>query len=68
MVQMHHNGMWVQNKGWERASCWERLKGKGEMFRLHYQLNGHELEQTPGGSKGQGSLARCSLWGCKSQK
>ena len=26
-------------------------------------LNGHELEQTPGDSEGQGSLACCSPWG-----
>ena len=30
-----------------------------------YQLNGHEFEQTPGDSEGQGSLACCSPWGCK---
>ena len=28
-------------------------------------LNGHEFEQTPGDSKGQGSLVCCSPWGCK---
>ena len=27
----------------------------------HRQLNGHEFEQTPGNSEGQGSLASCSL-------
>ena len=26
-------------------------------------LNGHEFEQTPGNSEGQGSLACCSPWG-----
>ena len=26
------------------------------------QLNGHEFEQTPGDSEGQGSLACCSSW------
>ena len=30
----------------------------------HHQLNGHEFEQTPGESEGQGSLV-CCLWGCK---
>ena len=29
----------------------------------HRQLNGHELEQTPGDGEGQGSLARCNTWG-----
>ena len=28
-------------------------------------MNGHKFEQTPGDSKGQGSLACCSPWGCK---
>ena len=27
--------------------------------------NGHEFEQTPGGSEEQGSLACCSPWGGK---
>ena len=30
------------------------------MVRWHHQLNGHELKQTPGDSRGQGSLAHCS--------
>ena len=42
--------------------CWERLRGKGEgvtedeMARWHHWLKGHEFEQTPGDSEGQGSL------------
>jgi len=28
-------------------------------------LNGHEFEQSPGDSEGQGSLVCCSPWGCK---
>ena len=35
---------------------------EGEMVGWHYQLNGHELEQTPGDSEGQGSLACCNPW------
>ena len=31
----------------------------------HYQLNGHEFEQTLVDGEGQGSLACCSPWGCK---
>ena len=27
--------------------------------------SGHEFEQTPGDSGGQGSLACCSPWGCQ---
>ena len=35
------------------------------MVGWHHQLYGHEFEQTPGLGDGQGSLACCSLWGCK---
>ena len=31
-----------------------------KMFGWHHQLDGHEFEQTPGDSEGQGSLAHCS--------
>ena len=30
-----------------------------------HQLNGHELEQNPGDSEGQGSLVYCNPWGYK---
>ena len=33
---------------------------KDEMVGWHHQLNGHEFEQTPGDSEGQGSLVCCS--------
>ena len=33
------------------------------MIGWHHQLNGHEFEQTPGDSEGQGTLACCSPWG-----
>ena len=36
-----------------------------EMVGWHHQLNGHELEQTPGYGEGQGSLLYCSSWGRK---
>ena len=35
------------------------------MVGWHYQLNGHESEQTLGESEGQGSLVCCSSWGYK---
>ena len=38
---------------------------KDEMVQWHHQLNGHEFEQTPGDSEGQGSLVCCSPWRCK---
>ena len=36
-----------------------------EMVGWPYRFNGHEFEQTPGDSEGQGNLACCSPWGCK---
>ena len=33
-----------------------------EMVGWHHQLNGHEFEQVPGDSEGQGSLVYFSLW------
>ena len=36
-----------------------------EMVGWHHRLNGHESEETLGDSEGQGTLARCSPWGCK---
>ena len=42
----------------------QRVK-KDEMIGWHHWLNGHEFEQTPGDSKGQGSLACWSPWGHK---
>ena len=35
------------------------------MIGWHCWLNGHEFEQALGDSEGQGSLACCSLRGCK---
>ena len=35
------------------------------MVGWHHQLNGHEFEQTPGDSEGQGRLACCSPQGHK---
>jgi len=57
-----------------RADSWEKslMLGKtgqeekgmteNEMVGWHHWLNGHESEQTPGDSEGQGSLACCSPW------
>ena len=36
-----------------------------KMAEWHHWLNGHEFEQTPRDSEGQGSLVCCSPWGCK---
>ena len=47
-----------------------RIKGRRRrkwqrMIREHHQLNGHESEQTPGDSEGQGGLIHCSPRGHK---
>ena len=36
-----------------------------EMVGWHHQQNGHEFEQTPGDSEGQGSLGCYHSWGRK---
>ena len=34
-----------------------------KMVGWHHQFNGHEFEQIPGVSEGQGGLACCCPWG-----
>ena len=34
-----------------------------EMVGWHHRHNGHEFEQTPGDSDGQGGLVCCNPWG-----
>ena len=43
------------------------MKGgtEDEMVGFHHGFNGHEFEQTPGDSEGQGSLMCCRPRGCK---
>ena len=36
-----------------------------QMVGWYHGLNGHEFEQTPGDSEGQGNMACCSSWGCR---
>ena len=43
----------------------EKAVAEDEMVGWHHRINGHEFEQTPGNSDGQGSLACCSPWGCQ---
>ena len=40
----------------------EKGATEDEMLGWHHLLDGHEFEQTPGDSEGQGSLACCSAW------
>ena len=59
---------WLIGKDPDAGKDW-RQKEKGttedEMIGWHHQLNGHEFEQTPGDSEGQGSLVCYSPWGHK---
>ena len=43
----------------------EKEATEDEMVGWHHWLKGHEFEQTPGDSEGQGSLVCCSPRGCK---
>ena len=60
---------WLTGK--EKPWCWkdwgqeEKWATEEEMFGWHHQLNGHEFEQTPEDSEGQGNMACCSPWGLK---
>ena len=58
---------WKKKKKQMLGKTEDREKGttENEMVGWHHWLNGHEFEQTPGDSKGQGSLACSSPWGCK---
>ena len=59
---------WLIWKDPDAAKDW-RLEEKGtiedEMVGWYHQLNGHEFEQSPGDSEGQGSLVCCSQWSPK---
>ena len=58
---------WLIGKDPDAGKDWRREeKGttQDEIVGCHHWLNGHEFEQVPGVG-GQGSLARCSPWGCK---
>ena len=54
-------------KDLDAGKDWGQEKGatEDETVGWYYQLNGHEFEQTPRDSEGQGSLVCCSPWGLK---
>ena len=49
----------------EKDQGQEKGTTEDEMVGWHHRLNGHELEQAPEYSEGQGSLVCCSPWGHK---
>ena len=59
---------WLIWKDPDAGKDWrQEEKGMTEKKKVgwHHRLNGHEFEQTPGDSEGQGSLECCSPWGHK---
>ena len=59
---------WFIGKDPDAGKDWgqeEKRAREDEVNGWHHQLTGHESEQTPGDSEGQGSLAGCSSWGPK---
>ena len=57
---------WLIGKDTDAGKDWgQEEKGGTEdkMVGWHHWFNGHEFEQTPGDSEGQGSLACWSSWG-----
>ena len=59
---------WLIWKDLDAGEDWgQEKKGvtEDEMIGWHHRLNGHEFEQTPGDSEGQGGLVSCSPWGRK---
>ena len=59
---------WVIGKDPDAGKDWgqeEKGTTEDEMVGWHEKFNGHEFEQGPGVSDGQGSLVCCSPWGCK---
>ena len=57
---------WFTGKDPDAGKDWGRRRTtEDEIVGWHHRLNGHESEQIPGDSGGQGSLACCSPRGCK---
>ena len=59
---------WLIGKDPDAGKDWRQEENgvaEDEMVGWHHQLIGHEFEQAPGDSKGQGSLVCCNLWGGK---
>ena len=60
--------MWFIGKHPDAGEDWGQEKkgaAEDEMIGWHHWLNGHECEQTPVDSEGQGSLVCCSPLGHK---
>ena len=49
----------------EKTEGKKRRRRQDKMVGWHHRFNGHEFEQTPGDSKGRGSLACRRPWECR---
>ena len=59
---------WLTGKDPDAGKDWrqeEKGTTEGELVARHHWLDGHEFEQTPGDSEGQGSLTCCNPWSGK---
>ena len=59
---------WLSGKDPDSGKDWkqrEKEASEDEIVYYHHRFNGHENEQTPGDSEGQGSLLCWSIWGHK---
>ena len=59
---------WLIGKDPDAEKDWRQEENgttEDEMVGWHHWFNGHDFEQTLGNGERQGSLARCSPWGCK---
>ena len=64
-----HVNRWLIWKDPDAGKDWgqeETRITEDEMVGWHHWLNGHEFGETPGVGDGQGGLACCGSWGCKS--
>ena len=68
ILWLHNAKSQLTRKDTDAEKDWgkeEKGATENEMVGWHHLLNGHEFEQTPEDSKGQGSLTCCSPCGCK---
>ena len=66
--QHHDVKSWLIGKDPDAGKDWrqkEKRAAQDKMIGWHHWLNGHEFEQTPEDSEGQGSLVCYSPWGCR---
>ena len=68
ILWLPHVKSWLIEKDSDAGRDWgqeEKGTTEDEMVRQYHQLTGHEFEQTPGDSGGQGKLECWTPWGCK---